>query len=269
MNQDYNMNQFNNQLESNVLTGARSRKRFVKLATVILFVAAGALSFLDLTGASANQSGDKKAANQKQEERFDLLVRDDFFAGFTGDKESLDRAMKVCEQMLAKNPKHAEALVWHGSGLLFISGQHFQKGDSQKGIELWTRGLKEMDEAVALAPENVGVLIPRGAVLLSASAQAPPEFGKPLLEKALGDYEKVLKIQQAYFDKLSSHARGELLFGLAEGWNRRGDAEKARSYFERLVKEAKGTGRDKQAAMFLEKGSLPPNAQMCTGCHTK
>ena len=263
------MNQLNNQLENNLSTGARSRKRVVKIVITLSFIVACALSFTNLTGASANQYADKKAAGQKQEERFDLLVRNDFFAGFTGDKEALDRAMKMCEQVLAKNPKHAEALVWHGSGLLFISGQHFQKGDSKKGIELWTRGLKEMDEAVALDPENVGVLIPRGAVLLGVSAQAPPEFGKPLLEKGVGDYEKVLKIQQAYFDKLSSHARGELLFGLAEGWHRRGDAEKARGYFERLLKEAKGSGRDKQAALFLEKGSLPPGAQMCTGCHTK
>jgi tetratricopeptide (TPR) repeat protein len=243
--------------------------RFVKLSVVAVFIAACALSvFMSL--AQAAQSGyEKKADDGKSQVRFDHLVRNDFFAGFSGDKESLDRAMKVCEEILAQNPKHAEAMVWHGSGLMVISGQHFQKGETQKGLELWTRGLKEMDEAVRLEPDNIGVLVPRGAVLLAASAQAPPQFGGPLLEKGLGDYEKVLKMQSSYFDKLSSHARGELLFGLAEGWHRRGDAGKARGYFERLISEAKGSGRDKQAATFLEKGSLPPGAQSCTGCHTK
>lgn len=244
-----------------------SAKKFVKLAITISFMAAFAVSLLlNLNEASANRA--EKKTEQKQE-RFDTVVREDFFMGFAGDREAFDRAMKRCEEVLAKNPKYAEALVWHGSGLIFIAGQHFQKGDDQKGLEAWTRGLKEMDEAVALEPENVAVLIPRGAVLLSASAEVPPQLAKPLLEKGLADYEKVLKMQQPYFDKLSSHARGELLFGLAEGWHRQGDATKARSYFERLVKEAKGSGRDRMAASFLDKGTLPANARMCTGCHVK
>jgi tetratricopeptide (TPR) repeat protein len=246
-----------------------SQVRFIKLAVTVAFVAACALSvFMSLTEASATQSATEKKATGGQV-RFDHLVREEFFAAFTGDREALDRAMKTCEQALAENPKHAEAMVWHGAGLLFIAGEHFQKGDNQKGFELWNRGLKEMDEAVKLEPDNVGVLIPRGAVLLSASAEVPPQLAGPLLEKGLGDYERVLKAQQPYFDKLSSHARGELLFGLAEGWHRRGDAGKARGYFERLVSEAKGSGRDRQASAFLDKGTLPPGSRNCTGCHTR
>jgi hypothetical protein len=48
-------------------------------------------------------------------ERFDELVRDDFFSG---KPELFDRAMKLCEQTLAKNPARAQAMVWHGSGLI-------------------------------------------------------------------------------------------------------------------------------------------------------
>lgn len=32
-----------------------------------------------------------------KEERFDLLVREDLFAGFGGDKEALARGMKICD----------------------------------------------------------------------------------------------------------------------------------------------------------------------------
>jgi hypothetical protein len=74
-------------------------------------------------------------------------------------------------------------------------------------------------------------------------------------------------MQEPYFDKLSSHARGELLFGLADGYRQLGNQDKARSYFERLITDAKGSGRDKQAAAFLETGKLPPGAESCTGCH--
>src|ERR1700676_5115909 len=87
--------------------------------------------------------------------RFDMQVRNDFFAGFGGDGAALDRGMKSCEQVLAQNPKHAEAMVWHGGGLFYMSGQMFRKGDPNKGMELYQRGLTEMDDAVALAPTTV------------------------------------------------------------------------------------------------------------------
>src|SRR2546430_2267685 len=96
-------------------------------------------------------------------ERFDMLVRADFFAGFAGDEARLQKAMALCERTLAENPNHAEALVWHGGGTLFSAGQAFQKGDLALGGQRWERGLKEMSDAVVLQPENVGVLIPRGA----------------------------------------------------------------------------------------------------------
>ena len=40
-------------------------------------------------------------------ERFDLKVRNDFFAGFTGDNEALDRAMKMCEEALKEDAGNA------------------------------------------------------------------------------------------------------------------------------------------------------------------
>ena len=49
-------------------------------------------------------------------ERFDASVRDDFFSGLAGRPDAFERAMATCERMLAKNPRHPEALVWHGSG---------------------------------------------------------------------------------------------------------------------------------------------------------
>src|SRR5204863_152327 len=74
-------------------------------------------------------------------ERFDLVVRTDFFAGFAGDQTRLDKGMEACERALAENPKHAEALVWHGSGLAFRAGMAFQRGDAQTGMEPASTGL--------------------------------------------------------------------------------------------------------------------------------
>src|SRR5258705_2763151 len=53
-----------------------------------------------------------------QGDSLDAIVRGDFFAGMMGNKARLDRGMKYCENLLAENPRNAEALAWHGGGLL-------------------------------------------------------------------------------------------------------------------------------------------------------
>ena len=98
-----------------------------------------------------------QAAPRSADQRFDMVVRSDFFAGFAGDEARLKKGMDACEKALADNPKNAEALVWHGSGLAFQAGAAFRTGDAQTGGGLWTRGMEEMDRAVSLEPDNVGV----------------------------------------------------------------------------------------------------------------
>src|SRR4051812_33057563 len=201
-------------------------------------------------------------------ERFDAAVRTDFFAGFAGDTTRLLKGMDTCEQLLATNPRHAEALVWHGSGLFFQAGQAFAAGDMARGGELSGRGLAEMNRAVSLEPDNVGVLIPQGAMLLIGSRNIPGDAGRMLLEQAVGDYEKVLAIQAPYFSTLGDHPKGELLFGLAEGYARLGRPEVARRYFEQLIRDAPGSGQAPRARTWLETGTVPKAQGLgCVGCH--
>ena len=200
--------------------------------------------------------------------RFDMIVRADFFAGFAGSEARLAKGMEACERVLADNPNHAEALVWHGSGLVFSAGMAFQKGDTKSGGEMWQRGMTEMDKAVALEPDNVGVLIPRGALLLQATQRQPPDMARPLLESALANYERVLELQAPIFATLGDHPKGELLFGLAEGYSRLGNGEKARLYFDRLIKDAPASGQAPKAQTWLSTGTLPKSDGLgCVGCH--
>jgi tetratricopeptide (TPR) repeat protein len=197
-----------------------------------------------------------------------MVVRADFFAGFAGSDERPANGMAACERALAADPTNAEALVWHGSGLAFEAGIAFRKGDQETGMALWQRGLQEMDSAVAMAPENIGVLIPRGALLLQATMNMPPERARPLLEKAVGDYEHVLALQSSYFDTLGDHPKGELLFGLAEGFSRLGNSDKARMYFNRLIADAPASGQTPKAQRWLATGRLPKSEGIgCVGCH--
>jgi len=256
-----------------------STRKLTKLASVLLFAAVIASLSAAFSTATSARNNSKQNPNQKRSQndeanrqsqetrRFDFLVRDDFFAGLAGDQERFNKAMKVCEEALAKNSKHAEAMVWHGAGVFTQAGLAFQKGDMRKGGELWQKGLDEMNAAVALAPDNVGVVIPRAAVLLEASKHIPmPAMARDLLETAVKDYEKVLQLQQPYFDRLSTHARGELLLALGSGWHRLGDINKAEHYFKRLTQEGVGAPYTERAQFWLEKKALPQNMS-CSGCH--
>ena len=201
-------------------------------------------------------------------QRFDYLVRADFFAGAAGDEARLTKAIELCERALADNPMHAEAMVWHGAGLLVRAGQAFQKGDMATGGPLFDRGLKEMNDAVGLAPDNPGALIPRAAVLFEATRGMPPEMARPLLQSAVDNYEHVLNLQTARWSTLGDHAKGELLFGLAEGSARLGDQQKAREYFARLIKDAPTSGQAPKATQWMETGTIPKaNGTSCVGCH--
>lgn len=202
------------------------------------------------------------------QERFDFKVRSYFFAGFAGDTASLEKGMKICEDALAADPKNAQALVWHGSGVFFQAGQAFQKGDSQNGMELWQRGLKEMSDAVTLAPDALAVVIPRGAVLLTASHYTPPEMARQLIQTGVQDFEKAYELQGPDLSQLGTHPRGELMIGLADGYSRLGYQDKAQQWFERIQKEMPGTPYAKSAASWLETKTLAPAQAGCLGCHT-
>ncbi len=203
------------------------------------------------------------------QERFDSKVRTDFFTGFAGNTAALDRGMEACEKALAADGANAEALVWHGSGLYFRGGQAYQRGDEQTGQELVMKGLAEMDRAVDLAPSNVGVRVPRGAILLQSTLYMPENpFRRPLLEKGLSDYQKTLEVQASQFDKLGTHPRGELLFGIADAHRRLGDEAAAQKMFERISAELPGSTYQKRADIWLTTKHLTPEQVTCAGCHT-
>jgi RNA polymerase sigma factor (sigma-70 family) len=203
-------------------------------------------------------------------ERFDDIVRDDFFSG---DPARFQRVMKICSDALAKNPRHAPALAWKGAGDLKLAGDAFQSNEIPKGMSLYEQGLKEMDDAVAMQPGSLQVLIPRGATYLSIAQYNPvPEMKKHLIQTGVADYEKALLVQQPYFEKLSRHARGELLFGLADGWYRLGDMEKSRGYLRRITNACPDSVYSRRAEEWLAVKDTTAlkeksRALTCVGCH--
>lgn len=227
-----------------------------------------------VTGAAqaANSEDLRLQEYEKPGVRFDMLVRDDFFAGMFGDMKRLDSGMQFCEKVLAKHPHHAEALVWHGGGLLTRASVAYSQEDSSLGDHLFQRGLKDMDDAEKYEPENMGVKIGRAATLIGISESGfdpSDKQGRELLESAVLDYEKVLAWQQPRFATLPMHDRGELLFGLASGWSMLGNDQKALSYLQRITRDCKSSPYEREARSWLEKKPLAVVAHDCRGCHAK
>jgi tetratricopeptide (TPR) repeat protein len=255
---------------SNELTAERLRRQRKRAALLGALILAGyALLGLGVWKEPRAAASELVPQTAKPDPRFDNLVRGDMFAGMAGNQAAFDRAMKLCEDRLAKDPKHPEALVWHGSGDYFLAGRAFQRGDVQAGFELFTKSMKEMDEAVALLPNSITVLIPRAATLLEGSKHiSDPAQAKLALEKALGDYEKVFEIQRTDFANLPLHSRGELLSGLADGWYRAGNAAKAQEYLKLIVSGTNGSRYAERAQAVLDSPEPPKQLQWrCIGCH--
>jgi len=201
-------------------------------------------------------------------ERFDHKVRNDFFAGFAGNREAFARGMKVAAETIADNPNHAEALVWHGAGLYFQAGMAFQSGDNAKGMELYGKGMGQMDKAVALAPNNIGVRIPRGAALLAATAfQQMDDRVRGEVRRAIDDYQRSFDLQKDGLDKMGEHPLGQLLLGLGDGYSRIGENDKARTYFELIESKLPGSAWAKRAEAWKANGKLSMEEQRCIGCH--
>jgi tetratricopeptide (TPR) repeat protein len=235
---------------------------------------AGFVALGTVTGMLRSQ--EKPAAQEKpaiqenaNDVRFDLKVREDFFAGFEGNKEALERAMKTCETVLAKEPKHAEAMVWLGSGQVFLSGQFFNKGNVAEGMKSWQAGLSNMDKAAELEPDNIGVLIPRAAVLIPASRGLPEVIRKPVLESVLKNFEHVYEQQKGELDKIGEHPLGELRMGLAEIYRRLGRADDSKLQLEAVLKELPNTDYATEATTWLAAKPNDKLAHNCIGCHSK
>lgn len=229
-------------------------------------------TFMLVSGLPLDASGDENQAKAEKADdrtRFDYRVREDLFAGFEGDREALERGLQVCNQTLAENPNHAEALVWRGAARVAISGDAFRQGDIANGMKNWLSGLQDMDRAKELEPENIGILIPRAAVLLPAGRSAPPAMGRPVLLKVREDLEKTYERQKNMLDQLGDHPHGELRMGLADVYRLLDQPEKSKQQLVAIQKELPDTEYAERAAEWLAAKPDQKLAHNCIGCHSK
>src|SRR5262245_30520096 len=121
----------------------------------------------------------------------------DLLGALNGDMEKFERGMQTLEALLAKNPNDPNVMVLHGNGVFARSGQAAQKGDLQNAMKLWQSAMNEMAQAVEMAPDNIYVRARRGVLMIAASRSSdiPEPMARPLIQLAVGDFQKVLEIR--------------------------------------------------------------------------
>src|SRR5260370_39749570 len=77
-------------------------------------------------------------------------------------------------------------------------GQAFARGDPATGLELDRRGMQEIVDAGALAPDSLQTRIPRGAILLGAARFVDDSIAHPILDLRLADYDAVFELHCPY-----------------------------------------------------------------------
>jgi hypothetical protein len=120
-----------------------------------------------------------------------------------------------------------------------------------------------------LEPDNIGVLIPRAAVLMPASRNLPNPIKGQVLASVLRDFTRVYEAQKDTLDKIGEHPLGELRMGLADIHRSLGDLEKSREHLEAVKRELPDSDYAKRADEWLAAKPTAKLAHNCIGCHVK
>jgi len=195
-------------------------------------------------------------------------MRNDLFSAMTGNADGLKRINEASSKVLAQNPDHAQALLWHGSATLAGFFMEAQKGNAQSAMASFQKGTAEMDRAVSLAPDDLEVRIMRGVLYAPASRQMPPPFAEPLLEKARSDFQRTFDIQQSELAQLGTHPLGELLQALGDVYSRQGKNDDAEKYYRMIQIMLKDTEYARRADEWMKtRQPLSTEKTACVGCH--
>ncbi len=146
--------------------------------------------------------------------------------GLKGDKEAVHKGEEVLKRLIKIDPNNAEAHCWLGS-ILTLKGR--DATFPIKKIIHVKEGLKEMDRAVSLSPENINLRIVRGKKALGL----PDIFNR--IDIAIEDFEFVLSLKERKKIKLPDTLIRELLMDLGEAYKKKGDISEAKERWERVI----------------------------------
>jgi hypothetical protein len=196
-------------------------------------------------------------------------MRNDLFAAMAGKPERLQNILDASGKTLAKNPDHAQALLWRGVATLAGFFVEAQKGNVAAAMPAFGKAEADMDRAVSLAPDDLEIRVIRAVMYSPASRGMPSPFSDRLLEKTRSDFQHTFNLQEKQLAELGTHPLGELLQGLADAYSRQGKTSDAEKYYRMIQSRLKDTEYARRADEWMKtKQPLPESRTQCVGCHT-
>lgn len=209
------------------------------------------------------------AETMPQGMRVSTWVREDLFAGFlSNDMAQFDRGMKKTGEIIAADPKSADALAWRGGGELYLAVRALEAGDRAKFDDFYKKSLASFAAAKAVVtPQTSAALnaIAGGSFTLFAD-RLPEAMRQDGWQKIRAHYGALREEQKPFFAKMPVHHQGEVLSGLAQAALRLGDQEAAKSLLETIVATLPSTPYEPFAKKALS--TMDSKAKIaCLTCH--
>lgn len=132
-------------------------------------------------------------------------------------KKDFENAKQIFEDLLKNNPEVADAHALLGQAL----GELAQStADLNKKIQYGMEAFREFARALEIEPDNPYALVARGYARL----MVPPPLGG--VDMAIEDFNLVINNHPEFIDAY---------IGLAEAYSKKGDQEKAKEYFNKVL----------------------------------
>ncbi len=168
-------------------------------------------------------------------------TEEDFAEGLAGDEAALGRAVEASKTILEANPDDANAAAWHGYGLTIHCGRLFEEGKTGEGIEMWSRGLDLINQAIERDPGLVVARLFRGHAAYETARHDPdPQRSADAAKQAAEDIEASLAAWPADAALPDPDwKRTDLHSWLSDVYEKLGDKERAKEHREKAGRPAK------------------------------
>lgn len=184
---------------------------------------------------------------------FERTVFADFVKASQGDEAAKQRLVDACQQAIEADDKNAEAIAWLGAVKLFDAGTASEAGDFMAAMRHTNEALADLDKARELEPENPGVRMVAATTLLNLAAYHPIDrMAQGYAAKGIEDAKAALLELHDNWNDQPTGVKGQLMIGIARGYDRMGKATKARDWFNRVIGAAPGTLWADQAQAWID-----------------
>lgn len=184
---------------------------------------------------------------------FERQVFADFVLAAQGDANARQRLLDTCESAIEADAEHAEAIAWRGAVKMFEAGTASADGNFMKAMQHTNAAMADLNRARELEPENPGVRMVAAQTLLSLAKYHPMEnMAQGYAKQGIEDAKAALSQLYDNWDKQPAEVKGQLLSGVAEGYDKLGKTTEARDWFNRVIGAVPGTTWAKQAQAWID-----------------